>query len=268
MEEKNTSTENVEKNSASTAKSGISATNKFLTILLVFAIAAFVVWYVQNKPSTEVEEIDFNMPGIEQSLEDIDFAPTGDYPDVVAVVNGEEITKEDFTVAYVQMAQSAYQQGADITDMVVISEIEVRVMDILTSTALLTQASNAAGNSIEDSEVEAELALIESQFESPEDFANTVAETGLTIEDVKSEIHDRLLIDDYLSSVEGLEDITISEEEVQEIYDTYFAGTEEAPEIDVVYSQIEQQLIAQKQQEIIESKIDELEANATIETNI
>lgn len=272
MDENNTTTDNKESNSESTHKttSGNSSSKKAIGVLMVFGLVALGVWLFINQQGTseEAQEIDFGDVGMVQSPEDVDFSPTKEYPAVVAKVNGEDLTREEFETAYVQLAQSAWQQGVDITDMVTISEIEVRALDVLISTKLLTQAAIAGGNSVDDATVDEELALIESQFASPEEFAQTIEDSGLTLDEVRGEVHDRLLIDEYFTNTEGIENVVVTEAEVQEVYDSYFGADEEAPALAEVYDSIEGQLMAGKQQEVIEGVISELEADATIEKMI
>lgn len=193
---------------------------------------------------------------------------TPEYPDVVAVVNGEEVTGDDYAVGVSQIAQTAMVQGVDPSQPEVLAQVEAEAYDVLINTIVLRQAAEASGVTVTDEDVDAEFTRIEVQYGGAEAFAETLGELGITTDDVKDDVRAEMMISAYLDANSDMAAVTVTEAEVEEMYNTLTEGAEEAPTLEEIYTPIEEQLLAEKQQEVISSIIDELRANAEIEERL
>lgn len=187
------------------------------------------------------------------------------YPEVVATVNGEELSNEAFVRSLNQVKQMAAEQGADLTDASITTQIETQAIDTLVNTTLLSQAAEESGLEISDEVVTAEIEKINSQFESEAALAQAMAELGLDEEGLRNDIHRQLLIDEYLTTNTEIDSATVTAEEVQQLYDTVSAQQTGLPPLEALYESIEEQLVAQKQQQLISEFIQGLRAEAEIE---
>lgn len=206
-------------------------------------------------------------PDLQQAADSSQPAFGTDYPEVVAVVNGEELSGDDFLTGVGQEMQIAAQQGADIADATVQSQIEASVMDRLINTVLLLQAAESRGIEVTDEAVTAEYNLVAGQFEDVATFEAAIAEQGLTEEQLRAELRDRLLLDAFITS-DAFEQPSVSDEEVKTTYDEVAAKQTDLPPLEEVAATIQAQLAAQKQQAIISSYIESLRAEAAIEVLI
>jgi len=205
---------------------------------------------------------------LEQQVVDSSQSAWGtDYPEVVAVVNGEEVSREDLLPGLGQEMQFAAQQGADVADATVQTQIEANVMNRLINTVLLLQAAKSNGIVVTDEAVTNEYALVVGQFEDVATFEAAIAEQGLTEAQLRAEIHDRLLLDAFFAS-NTFEQLSVSPEEIQATYDEVAAAQTDLPPLEDVAAEIEAQLLAQKQQAVIGSYIESLRSEATIEVRI
>jgi len=191
-----------------------------------------------------------------------------EYPAVVAVVDGVEISNVEFETSYAQVLQTASQQGVAVTDPAVLAQAEMNALDVLVNTMLLKKAAEEAGYATSDEAVVAEMTALEGQYESPEAFLEAVAENNLTLETVQTDVRNRLDIDAYLTASIDMSLLVASETEVQALYDSFAAGAAELPPLEEVYAEVEAQIVTQKQQEAISVVIDRLRENVTIEVLI
>ena len=232
-----------------------------LLIAVVLGVALVVVaglyYYYQNR------EVD-NVP----VASSVTPATATEYPDVVAVVNGEDVTSSDFVLSVNQVTQTATQQGADPSDPAVKAQIEGQAMDVLINTVLLRQAADASGITVTPEQIDAELSNITAQYESPEAFDAALTEFGLSNEDVRSDLEEKLVIDQYLQSNDAVAAVTVSDAEVQDMYDTLSAQGTGLPSLEEIRQPLEEQLLAQKQQQLISDVINGLREAAEIDIKL
>lgn len=198
-----------------------------------------------------------------------------DVPDVVAVVNGTDISRDDFTAAYeAQFPQAATQSqftGQDLDQDL----LRTTVADNLVSTELLRQEADERGVEVTD---EARAAAIEdlltsSGLGSEEELRAAFAEQGLTEEEFDSQLDDQVRLDTLLAEEAG--DITPTDEEIQEAYDAAVAQQEATgdtttpvPPLEDVREQVEQQLVGAKTSEAAQALIAQLREGAEITVNL
>ncbi len=126
-------------------------------------------------------------------------------PDVVAEVNGEEITKDEFVALYTarfqQVAQQA-QMGGEAPDE---EALKKQTADSLVDTALLEQEAQKRDISVSDDDVDAELAVLAKQYEmaSADDLLAALAEQGTTEDQARDQVETQVRIEQLVADEEG-----------------------------------------------------------------
>ncbi len=206
-------------------------------------------------------------PNEQEAANSLEPAQGTDYPEVVAVVNGEEVSREDLLSGLNQEMQGAAEQGADVADAAVQSQMQASAMDRLINTVLLLQAAKSSGVEVSEEDITTEYARISGQFPDIASFEAAVAEQGLTEAQLREDMRDNLLLNAFIAS-DAFEQPSVSPEEIQATYDEVAAAQTGLPPFEEVKTAIEAQLAAQKQQAVIGAYIESLRAEATIEVLI
>ncbi len=239
--------------------SGGAKKSKSLIIALVTIIAAALVvgWYMY---SSKTDSSDTQAATVSVSA--------SDYPAVVAVVNGEELSNVKYARSMDQILRVAVQQGVDTNDIVVRQQVESQAMDTIVNTALLMQAAVVAGVSVDDSVVSDRLTQMKASYPTEDDYNADLDKAGLTEDSLKADVRDGMIISEYLGTNKGGANIAVSDDEVKQAYDNYAAQATDVPALETVSAQIKQQLLSQKQQEFVDKIIQELRAAAKIEIKL
>lgn len=194
--------------------------------------------------------------------------PTFDeVPEVVATVNGEDITKDDYVTAYQQSYQTAVQQGADVSDPAVLDNIRSQTLDVLINTALIVQAANDTGVTVDADMVAEERAALIAQFGGEEGFAQALKTSGVTEAVLEDSIREQLLVEAYITgAVDAASAPTITDEAVQARYEEVAATVSDLPPLEEVRDQIVQQLEIEQQDVATQALVEELRAEASVST--
>lgn len=196
-------------------------------------------------------------------------------PDVVAVVNGTEIKKDEFTTAYEsqfpQAAAQAQAGGQEVDQEL----LRTTVADNLVSTELLRQ--EAEKRDIKATP-EARTAAIDellasSQLGSEDELREAFAEQGLDDAEFDAQLSDQVTLDALIADEAG--DTTPSDKEIQEAYDAATAQQEASgatasplPPLDEVRDEIVKQLEGGETSEAAQSLIAKLREDADITVNL
>lgn len=186
----------------------------------------------------------------------------GNSSEVVATVNGEEILKTDYETELENTKNMYTQQGMNLDDLddEMKEQVELSVLNQLVNTKLVLQTAQEDGVKIEQSEVEAEMDAIKSQFEDDAKFEEALKENKTTEEELEVQVKDQLTITKYLDTTIGKIDVT--EDEVTVKYDEYkealASQEQEAEDLETIKPQLEQQIIAEKKSEKVNELIEEL----------
>lgn len=183
----------------------------------------------------------------------------------VAVINGEVVTQSQLEVASTQLAQAAASQGADPNDPTVQASIRSQALDLVIGTTLLTQAAQEQDLTITEEEVVERLTTLEDEAGGAEVLAGRMAEFGITLETLESDVRSELIITKLLDDVVAQEDTSVSEEEISTAYEEAAATGAELPPLDEVREQIVAQIEQAKGQAVIEEYVSQLRADADIE---
>lgn len=217
-----------------------------LFILVVAAAATGLIWYGLEQRETVA------IDGVQ-------------YPKVVAIVNGEKVSAADFAQSYKQAAAIAAQQGFDpATNEEARTEVKDQALRVLVNTVLLKQLATAAGYNVNEEDIDAKVAELETQFGGQEQLASAIAAAGLDISAMRSDVHDQLLIDKYLTASPEWAEITVSDEEVKAYYDLAVPQLDKPPAFDEVKEQIREQLKTEKEAKASTALIERIRSEADI----
>jgi peptidyl-prolyl cis-trans isomerase C len=134
-------------------------------------------------------------------------------PDVVARVNGEAVTKADFDRAVQNLeARAGGPIPAEQRDQVLRG-----VLDQIVGSTVLLQESRARNLAIPDTDVDARITQIRSQFPSEEAFSQMLAQRKLTLDQVKSDVRRDLTISKLIDAEIGSK-IAVTPEQVNDFY--------------------------------------------------
>jgi len=132
-------------------------------------------------------------------------------PEVLARVNGENVTKGDFEKLITQMEMSAGQSvPKDKRD-----EIYRSALDQLVTYTLLAQETKARGIKGDDKEVDQQMQQIRGQFKTEEEFTKALAGRGMTPERLRSDMNKetsiKTMMDAEVANVPPVTDAEIRE---------------------------------------------------------
>lgn len=184
---------------------------------------------------------------------------------VIATVNGAEITQAHLDERLQQIESAAALQGRQgITDDPAIRQ---QIVDELVNMELLGQLALAAGLTVEDTEIDAEITTLVGLFGGKQELEDQLALLNITHEQLRKNIADELLVKKYVDESTDADELTATEEEVRAVYDQTVTAQEDAPSFEELRPFLEQQLMQQKTAAVLQSFIDELRRAADIEIN-
>ncbi|MFS0674149.1 SurA N-terminal domain-containing protein [Ornithinibacillus sp. 179-J 7C1 HS] len=221
----------------------------------------------KGKEQAEGESTEQEMP--QPDLENL--------PDVVAEVNGEKISKEEFESTYQtqfqQLAMQSQMTGQEIDQ----DQLKGQIVDALIGQKLVIQEAEKGGYEASEDAINKTLDNLVAQngLESQDAFFTALEEQGMTKEEVMTAVKTQVKVDKLIASESG--EVEPTKEELQEAYDTYKAQLEqmssEAKEVDIpTYEEMEADLIAQvkaqKESKTYQTLVEKLKADADITKNI
>lgn len=170
-------------------------------------------------------------------------------PEVVAEVNGQEITSEEFEIAYVgQFNQAAIQSmmsGQEVDQNL----LKEQVLESMIGQELLLQEADKAGVNPSQEEVDKTIndLVTQNRLSSKEELLTAFEQQGIDEEEVMLQINNMLKVDQFI--LNESDTVQVSDEELKEVYDMLSEqqteGTE-IPSFDEVKSDIENHIKNQK----------------------
>lgn len=225
-------------------------------IIIIIVIAAIVGAVAYAKPSV------FNnlLGGSSQQTAD----------GTVAMVNGTEITRDTFNARYTQSESALSQQGQQLNAQQQ-SQLEQQVLQTLINEQLVLQAAQDADLSVSDQELEdAYQNQVLANFESEEALKEQLAENNSTLDELKDNLRDQLIIQKYLDQNISSDQTAVTDEEARTVYDQAVANagtsTQNIPSFEDSVSQIKQNLSQQKRSQAIQQLVQQLRQDADIQT--
>lgn len=210
-------------------------------------------------------------------------ADLSDVPDVVAEVEGEEISKDEFAAFYEpqfqQQAMMAQQGGEEMDE----TELKTQVADQLVDNRLLIQAAEEAGVEASDEDVDAILEGIaqENGMSSADEVIAALEEQGQPEEEIREDAATQHKLDTYIAQEADIDEP--SEEELREQYDEIVeqqsqaasdAGGEgeeeqaEIPPFEEVRDQLAEEATAEQENEAASEIVAELRDGADITVHL
>ncbi len=179
-----------------------------------------------------------------------------------ALVNDVKIPQSEFNSSLKQLTEMAAKQGADTSDQTALRD---QAINTLVNGELLRQAAIAAGMTASAEAIEKRFNEIRDGIGGADQLAQRLVEFGVTEESLRRDIENEILIQGLFDSKVGIKDIVVSDEEINGFYESIAAGSKDIPALAEVRTQIEAQIRQEKEQQLINSYIEELRAAAKVE---
>ena len=223
---------------------------------VMIAIIGMVLWYGLEKQERVKTGVFDKIEGLVKTTKP------------VATVNGVKISKEQYEKNREQIIASAKQQGLDVSDTKVQSEIDTQAIDVLVNTELLRQAAKTAGVVVTPEQIESRYQEIVTTVGGVDELAQKMTELNVDENSLRSDIEGEILIKTYLADAVDISSIKIEESEIKTAYENASSTGSNLPPLEEVAPQIEAQLKAVKEQDLIKIFIDNLKEKAEIEITI
>jgi hypothetical protein len=203
-------------------------------------------------------------------------------PEVVAEVNGEEVTRDEFAPIYQaqleQATMQAQQMGGKAPDEAALEKLQEQVADNLVDTELLAQEFDARGLEVSDDDVDAELASLaeQNQLGSADELLAALEKQGTSEEQVRDQVETQVMVEQLVDDEAG--PAKPSEKELRTIYrrakeqqqQMGQQGGEQQPipSYAEVKPQLEEQAASQRIGTVAQSLVDDLRKDADIAVNL
>lgn len=193
---------------------------------------------------------------------------TRSYPEVIASINGEDVSRDELVEVLANMGREVQQQGVDLGDATTQKILENQALTSLLNTKLILQAAAAQGIVSSDAEVDSQVASLKEQVGGEEAFTERLQTMGVTEEAIRADIAKQYVINEYLTKYTDFNDVAVSDEEIQAFYDQVAGNSTDTPPLEAVRDQVVAQVTAEKQQTIVAGVLESLKADAEIEIYI
>ena len=216
-----------QKKKVSSNKKNISQKTIILSIVVILIIAGGIFFYYDQNSTQEV----------------------------VATVNEEEITSAEVS----EVRERYSQQGQ--------SPSEEKIVEQIIEKELLLQEAKKDVDIPTNEEITATIeAQLAQQNLTIEEYKEQIEERGFSYEERFKDFKEQMILQKYIQEMFAEKNLSVSDEEVEETYDTYKQQSPEGiPSFKELGPQIRTQLEQQKQREAISSLIESLKSEAEIE---
>ncbi|WP_293698076.1 SurA N-terminal domain-containing protein [uncultured Agrococcus sp.] len=196
-------------------------------------------------------------------------------PEVVAVVNGEEISREEFAEAYEAQLQQTMMMQQDPAQELDEEALKQEVAQMLVNNLLLSQAAADAGIEATDEDIDTTLEEVATQngMGSVDELIAALSEQGMSEEDIREEAAMQYQLTTYIDSATDVPEP--SEDELREQYDTLIAQQEEmgeeageVPPFEEVRDQLAEQAVSQEQDVAVQELLEELQEQGDVTINL
>lgn len=199
-------------------------------------------------------------------------------PDVVAEVNGEKITKEDFTEVYTEQFNQAAMYAQITGQPVDEDELKQQVVDSIVEREVFFQEADKRFPEASQEGIDELFEELMTQFDvkSKEELLELYKENGIDEDELMENVELQVRINHLMDEEVG--EIVIDEKEIKETYDTVAKEQEEANKdaeeptevapYDEVKDLIEDQLKQEKELEALQKVLDTLKEKADIKVHL
>lgn len=190
--------------------------------------------------------------------------------DIIAVVNGEEITWAELESRASQMKMRYEMQGEAVTPEME-DRIREMVLDNMIDEILLLQEALRQGFEVTEEEIDEAYEDIVARYDGEEQLKALLDEDGMTVEDLRDQIREQLIImgyiDEYVEQELGEEGLEVTEEDIRDLYDMYSAQMEDFPDYEEVESYLREELKDQRYYDAISRLVTDLRETSSINYN-
>lgn len=186
--------------------------------------------------------------------------------DVVATVNGVEIKWDQFKTMVDDMKLYYQQFNLDFDsddNKELLSMLEGEALNILIQEELVYRYALENNYEVSDEEIDKEIELFKSQFDSEEEFLEVLGSNGLTLDTFRVKITRDKVLSDYTKN--EMRDVDVTEEELLSLYEEYKNRLEELPPLEEIRARLEDEINQQKFLERFEELINYLKSKSEIE---
>lgn len=232
------------------------------------ALSPFLLAFLLGACSDNEENTAEETPA-EEAAEQADDPGTLEQPTdaVVVTVNGEDIHGKVFNSVARQLEASLQTQGQKADSPENIELIKEQALSVIVGNKLIIQDALEKGHEADEAAVDTRIEELKGSFETEEAMEETLAETDFTLDDMREQFREQLIYESYVA--EDIEAAEVTDAEVEEAYEGFVeASTEEAPAFEEMAPIIRQSLERQNVSDAVYDRIDELKAQADIETHI
>jgi peptidyl-prolyl cis-trans isomerase SurA len=196
-------------------------------------------------------------------------------PDVVAEVNGEEVTKEEFVPIYeaaFQQAASQAQMGGEDPDE---AALRKETADNLVDTELLLQEAEARGLEVSDEAVDAELTSLAEQngMKTADELLKAVEAQGVSADQAREQVETQAMVEQLVEDENG--PIEPTDKELRTLYDQVKkqqaasgGGGQKIPPFAQVRDQLAEQASSQETGKVATVLVEDLRKDADITINL
>lgn len=190
-------------------------------------------------------------------------------PDVVAVINGEEIPKERLIKDYNQM-KALYEMYDINTDQEGMEEfIREMLINDLTNVTILLQEADRQNISISPDVIQEEVDRVKDSYESEEEFDNMLVLMDMTMDEFEQRINRQLRINGLFKHrvAEVLEDggLDFDDEEIEQMYESIAGRLGDMPSYTEMQPRVHQIMAQNKVQIIVGDLLTQLMEDSEIE---
>lgn len=252
----------------------MSQTQRNKSVLGTILVAAILALTACGGNDKEAEAKSSEEPSSQESETNEQGPDLTGIPDVVAEVNGEEVTKDEFVAIYEaqfqQAAQEAQMGGTEPDE----DALKKLTADNLVDTELLTQEADDRGISATDKDVDDELDGLakENQLASGKELLAALEKQGTSEELVRSQVETQLVVERLVADEAG--DVEPTNGELRKIYDEAVQQQKQAgeqggqqakiPPFAKVRPQLVEQAKAENEGKVAQALVDELRKDAEI----
>lgn len=203
---------------------------------------------------------------------------TKDIPKVVAEVNGDKITKDEFVplfeTQYQQMQMQAQQSGQPVDE----KDLKKQTAENLVSTKVLTQEADKRDISVSGKDIDKALKeSAQSGQMNEKDFLKAMKDQGMDEKKVRSELKNQLKIEGLIDDEYG--EFKVTGEEIGQAYEQAKAqqeqaaqqggqGQSEVPSIDEMRPQLKEQVKSEKSNKATQKYAKKLRKQADVTINL
>lgn len=205
-------------------------------------------------------------------------------PEVVAVVNGEEIARADFVETYTAQFQQAQMQAQMSGQPVDEEQLRQQTAESMVGTELLVQEADSRDYDVSQDEIDSTLdeIIASSSTGSRQEFLDRLQqEQDMSEDEVMSEVETQVEIERLVAEEGG--DTEPTEQELRQLYDQMSAQQQqqggqggqgqggqgqEPPSFEEARPQLEEQLRSQKEGQAAQQLVDQLRQDGEVEVNL